>query len=186
MSTEELKNVIRTVGGDTSELPDNLKSTLLQKLCETLGIDTSDMGDKLYNSYLKKIINEYAGGGDVKTYADQLYEFYGVDKEVYPYICFCYRPDSNASSNLYFSNTQVIDKPQAMNCMYCAVNWLAGVSDFEDLASVVEKITTSITTLNALSFNGYVLDKESEASNNVKIYTNYALELKYVPVYRLD
>ena len=63
MMTEEIKQAIVRAGGNVDNLPDNLMTTLMQRLCDTLGVDTSDMTDKLTSSYLEQIVSEYAGGG---------------------------------------------------------------------------------------------------------------------------
>lgn len=63
MYSEDLKKIIVATGGKVNDLPDNLRSTLMQRLCETMGIDTSDMDDNLMSSYVEQIYTEYSGGG---------------------------------------------------------------------------------------------------------------------------
>ena len=62
MSTQLYENTVKALGGDTSTLPDGLKTTYLDAMCRALGIDTSGMTDTLESSFYQLIIDNYTGG----------------------------------------------------------------------------------------------------------------------------
>ena len=67
--------------------------TQLQKLLDEANAKTTKT-DADITTAMSTLIEGYgvgdSGGGSSKTYADQLYEFYGVDKSVYPYVSIVY------------------------------------------------------------------------------------------------
>lgn len=59
-----LKDILTAVGGDLSEVTDNLKSTYYEAIIKQCGGTVDDLPDRLESTYLKRIAECVGGGGD--------------------------------------------------------------------------------------------------------------------------
>lgn len=113
----------------------------------------------------------------VETYADQLYEFYGIDKGVYPYLYIRHQSGLNYWW-VFFGKTKTDN--YLHDVMYQRFKNGNAMADATDIPSVIKYVTSIITTLSSADSGGLVDD-----SANV-YYTNFDTELTVSEYYRLD
>ena len=126
----------------------------IQELIDNANAKT-EKTDVDLTSAIGSLIEGYGVGGESsKTYADQLYEHFGVDKSVYPYLAVGLWTDRN-SCTIIFGKTVTWDYSSlAMRNGYWhdggAIDALEGV-DRSDINTVVSTICQNLTTLKAAS-----------------------------------
>lgn len=92
------------------------------------------------------------------TYADQLYDFYGVDSAVYPYLCLiAYKSSSSKSLRLIFgSSTDTYGRPSG-SMMGTQVSLssteFSSITDLETLITLTQQKITSVSSLSSSIFN---------------------------------
>ena len=113
------------------------------------------------------------------TYADQLYEFYGLDKVLYPYILLFYK---SYSLHLYFAQSLTEDsyykKFTATNLKYKANVYVGTVTDMS-VENIIALTMANITSLDSTS------SLSTGNAANVTLFTNYNTQLSS-SVIRLD
>lgn len=122
------------------------------------------------------------------TYADALYEHYGVDKGVYPYLAIRYTEDStNAyvprSMGIYFAKTV-----SNLTLETVKFNTFGNPSfnfDYNDIGSCVEQIIAKNYTVSQTS-SSITLEDAYDDSIKTVYFTNFDLSVSNSPVYRLD
>lgn len=124
----------------------------------------------------------------ISTYADQLYEFYGVDKGVYPYLIMSIQ--KGLWAQVFFAktiktNTATETVVGAFIGDYSEVAQIT-VADFSDIESIVEAVTSKIKTLPDTNEQGYTVNDQSTFSP-IYLYTNFeCANTQNSGIYRVD
>lgn len=180
MSTELYEKTIEAMGGDTSQLPDGLKTTYLKAMCEALGIDTGGMTDNLESSYYQLIIDNYKGGGSgggeelLITDANALF-YAGARIDIADKLIPLFSPNIKCYSNMFhaieaeqllrvpnFSTSNGID----FSYMF---SWLSSDVKWEDLNFVLD--TSKAEDMEAMFYNATDLTTipQIDASNCINM-----------------
>ena len=147
-----------------SELPDNLLTTHLEALCSKLGIDTSDMEDRLASSYFKRIVGgEISGGGSNVNYADQLYEFYGIDKAIYPYL-YAWYEDANPTYKVYVYFAKTVDAGYCENVMLAQNYKMTKPFDLSSIDTFIANLEATLPASGLTSASAKWAGRETSAS----------------------
>ena len=170
--------------------------TQLQKLLDEANAKTTKT-DADITTAVSTLIEGYgvgdSGGGSTKTYADQLYEFYGINKEEYPYLLvqdFGTQLDSGKKMVfVYFVKTitkeadtriWMYDCLRGFDMNYTPQNWSEDITEF--VGQVIERITSANAYVDKTFFD----DNSTTLNYGYTMYVNFDIELNNIVVHRLD
>lgn len=147
-----------------------LYSGQMKKILDKFGIDTSNLPDNLYSTLLDAIYNANvsSGGGDTPTpsFCDDLYNFYDVDKTVYPTIAI----NVTNSGYLCFLFVKNVDGLKLLTGRYCTKSSMP-INTTTPIDDLINMIKSKVSASDFKESNtNYMAEIRNE--NNSVWYTN--------------
>lgn len=119
-----------------------------------------------------------------ETFDDVLYEFYDIDKAVYPYVCIVLGGTYNNSCDIFFGKTISTNSTSNITLtgvMYKSANFNLNISDFANIEEVIDLVITNVPKLQERS------DWSTGGGEKYYLYANFENNLtNIITKYRLD
>lgn len=119
-----------------------------------------------------------------ETFDDVLYEFYDIDKAVYPYVCIVLGGTYNNSCDIFFGKTISTNSTSNItltDVMYKSANFNLNISDFANIEEVIDLVITNVPKLQERS------DWSTGGGEKYYLYANFENNLtNIITKYRLD